>query len=76
LGVDVKATAAQIKKAYYLKAMKFHPDKNPDDPAAEEKFKSISEAYQGMIVGLILYISSDIFSFSCFGFDWIPSRDV
>ncbi|KAJ3282134.1 hypothetical protein HDU76_008770, partial [Blyttiomyces sp. JEL0837] len=46
LGVDIKATPAQIKKAYYLLAMKFHPDKNPDDPTAEEKFKKISEAYQ------------------------------
>ncbi|KAJ3413383.1 hypothetical protein HDV05_008094 [Chytridiales sp. JEL 0842] len=46
LGVDVKATPAQIKKAYYMKAMKHHPDKNPDDPTAEETFKKISEAYQ------------------------------
>ncbi|KAJ3196130.1 hypothetical protein HK101_009963 [Irineochytrium annulatum] len=46
LQVDVKATPAQIKKAYYLLAMKFHPDKNRDDPQAEEKFKKISEAYQ------------------------------
>ncbi|KAI8590026.1 X-domain of DnaJ-containing-domain-containing protein [Geranomyces variabilis] len=46
LGVSADATAPQIKKAYYLKAMKCHPDKNPDDPLAEEKFKEISEAYQ------------------------------
>jgi molecular chaperone DnaJ len=49
LGVEAQATAAQIKKAYYVMAMKSHPDKNPDDPKAEEKFKKISEAYQGNI---------------------------
>jgi DnaJ-domain-containing protein 1 len=46
LQVKADATAAQIKKAYYVLAMKCHPDKNPDDPLAEEKFKKISEAYQ------------------------------
>ncbi|TPX71691.1 hypothetical protein SpCBS45565_g00756 [Spizellomyces sp. 'palustris'] len=46
LGVQASATAGEIKKAYYMKAMKCHPDKNPDDPDAEEKFKLISEAYQ------------------------------
>ncbi|KAJ3017311.1 hypothetical protein HKX48_003625 [Thoreauomyces humboldtii] len=46
LDVAATATAPQIKKAYYLKAMKCHPDKNPDDPTAEEKFKDISQAYQ------------------------------
>ncbi|TPX33482.1 hypothetical protein SmJEL517_g03602 [Synchytrium microbalum] len=46
LGVDSKATPAQVKKAYYQMAMKAHPDKNRDDPNADEKFKKISEAYQ------------------------------
>ncbi|KAI8816702.1 X-domain of DnaJ-containing-domain-containing protein [Fimicolochytrium jonesii] len=46
LEVAGTASAAQIKKAYYVKAMKCHPDKNPDDPHAEEKFKAISQAYQ------------------------------
>ena len=49
LGVDAKATPAQIKKAYYQMAMKAHPDKNRDDPEADDKFKKISEAYQGMV---------------------------
>eukprot|EP01128_Nolandella_sp_AFSM9_P001548 TRINITY_DN11739_c0_g1_i1.p1 TRINITY_DN11739_c0_g1~~TRINITY_DN11739_c0_g1_i1.p1 ORF type:complete len:355 (+),score=86.00 TRINITY_DN11739_c0_g1_i1:43-1065(+) len=45
LGVEKDATAAAIKKGYYVKARRCHPDKNPDDPAAEEEFKMISEAY-------------------------------
>ena len=46
LEVDPDASAAQIKKAYYKLAMKYHPDKNPDTVEAPEKFKLISEAYQ------------------------------
>ncbi|KAI9183659.1 DnaJ-like protein [Blastocladiella emersonii ATCC 22665] len=46
LGVPPNASAGQIKKAYYALAMKFHPDKNDGDSAAEERFKGISEAYQ------------------------------
>lgn len=45
LGVDRSADAATIKKAYRQQAMKFHPDKNPGDKAAEEKFKQAAEAY-------------------------------
>lgn len=48
LGVSPTASSAAIKKAYYLAAMKCHPDKNLDDPEAEAKFKDISEAYQGI----------------------------
>lgn len=45
LGVDKKASAGDIKKAYRKLAVKYHPDKNPGNKAAEEQFKLISEAY-------------------------------
>ncbi|KAK7462901.1 DnaJ-like protein [Stygiomarasmius scandens] len=46
LGVPVTATTDDIKKAYRRLAIKHHPDKNPDDPQAEERFKAIAIAYQ------------------------------
>lgn len=46
LGVEITATTEEIKKAYRRLAIKFHPDKNRDDPNAEERFKQISVAYQ------------------------------
>ncbi|MFI5148589.1 MAG: DnaJ C-terminal domain-containing protein [Bacteroidia bacterium] len=45
LGVDKKASAEEIKKVYRKLAVKYHPDKNAGNKAAEEKFKEISEAY-------------------------------
>ena len=45
LGVDKKASADEIKKAYRKKAIQYHPNKNPGDKEAEEKFKEAAEAY-------------------------------
>jgi len=46
LGVSRTATEAELKSAFRKLAMQFHPDKNPGDAAAEQKFKDINEAYQ------------------------------
>lgn len=46
LGINKSATSDEIKKAFRKLAVKYHPDRNPDNKSAEEKFKEISEAYE------------------------------
>ena len=46
LGVSRDASQSDIKRAYRRLAVRYHPDKNPDDPQAEEKFKRVGEAYE------------------------------
>ncbi|HLS29963.1 MAG TPA: molecular chaperone DnaJ [Flavobacteriaceae bacterium] len=46
LGIDKGASQSEIKRAYRKKALKYHPDKNPDDREAEAKFKQAAEAYE------------------------------
>src|SRR5438477_1855719 len=49
LGVEHNDSEEEVKRAYRRLAVKFHPDKNPDDPHAEEKFKELGEAYDVLI---------------------------
>ena len=46
LGLERDASQDQIKSAYRKQALKYHPDRNPDNPEAEERFKQLSEAYE------------------------------
>ena len=63
LGVDKNASEDEIKKAYRKLAIKYHPDKNPDDKDAEEKFKEAAEAYD------VLHDSNKRKQYDQFGFD-------
>ena len=46
LGIEKNSSESEIKKAYRKKAMKYHPDRNPDDKSSENKFKEAKEAYE------------------------------
>lgn len=48
LGISKSATAEEIKKAYRKRALESHPDRNPNDPQAEQRFKQVSEAYEAL----------------------------
>ena len=49
LGVDSSASDQEVKKAFRRIAMKYHPDRNPDDQKADEKFKEAQEAYESAL---------------------------
>ena len=63
LGVDKNASDAEIKKAYRKLAIKYHPDRNPDNKEAEEKFKEAAEAYD------VLHDPQKRQQYDQFGFD-------
>src|ERR1700712_5471086 len=48
LGVEKTVEGEEIKKSYRKLAVKYHPDKNPNDKAAEDKFKELGEAYEAL----------------------------
>ena len=69
LNVSKSASDAEIKSAYRKLAMKYHPDRNPDDKAAENKFKEVSEAYD------VLKDNQKRSAYDQFGHSAQPSRN-
>jgi molecular chaperone DnaJ len=70
LGVERGASPADLKKAYRRLAQEFHPDKNPDDKSAEDKFKEAANAYQ------ILSDDEQRAAYDRFGFDGLRGRSA
>jgi molecular chaperone DnaJ len=72
LGVSKNATQEEIKEAYKRLAKKYHPDRNPGDKSAEEKFKEINEAYQVLSdpQKRAQYDRAFDFGFNTYGRDW------
>ena len=68
LGVDKSASAKEIKKAYRQLARKYHPDMNPNDKSAEQRFKEINEAYE------VLGNSKNRAKYDKYGKDWQNSE--
>ena len=68
LGVNKSSSKEEIKKAYRSTAFKFHPDKNPGDKGAEEKFKEASEAYS--------ILSDDKKKITMINLDMLPLKAV
>ncbi|MCB2208846.1 MAG: DnaJ domain-containing protein [Bacteroidetes bacterium] len=69
LGVDKKASVADIKKAYRKLARKYHPDVNPDNAEAEQKFKDINEANE------VLSDANKRKKYDAYGMDWAKVSD-
>lgn len=74
LGVDRQASADAIRDAYRKLAMKYHPDKNPGDKVAEDKFKEINEAYQVLSDEAKRAVYDRVNKIPGFTFDWSSQR--